>query len=136
MAGSDSETDDIQNTSGDMDVLSFLGGPFYRVVNATAAYVAAFTATALAQILSGSLLLGCLKWSLFVAFGCRAFQVVLPNDKILSEGCLISGGKMLGVFLLVGAATIASMSAIDAGLVQLDGDRSAKAAKAERAERK
>lgn len=117
----------------DADILSFLGGPFYRMVNATAAFVAAFTATALAQILSGSLLLGCLKWSLLVAFAFRSLQVALPGDKLLSEGCLSSGLKMLGVLTLTLTATMASFSAIEAGLVQLDGDRAAKAANAERA---
>lgn len=136
MADDDTNVDSGETGNSDADILSFLGGPFYRMVNATAAFVAAFTATAIAQILSGSLLLGCLKWSLLVAFGFRSLQVVLPGDKLLSEGCLSSGFKVLGVLALMSTAMMASFSAIEAGLVQLDGDRAAKAANAERAEQR
>lgn len=117
-------------------LLEFMAGPFYRAVNATAAFVAAFAAASVGEILSGSWMLTGLKYALLFAFCARAIHAAAPEDDDESLGFTALVFRLLGAAFLVIGASLAARSAVDAGLTQLDGDQSAKAAKVERARRR
>lgn len=122
--------------NNDPGIIEFFAGTFYRTVNATAAYIAAYAAASLGAILADSWLLSGLKWALTIAFLSKVFHAALLDAEADKRGCALSIVRFIAVLALVFTATFAANSAVDAGLTQLDGDRSAKFAKAERARQK
>lgn len=119
--------------SDDMpDFVRWLAETFYRVVNATAQYVATYAFVALAAILTQSIFLVGLKYALLFAFVARALYIMNGGPRYESLGCWSLAARSVLATALVFPATFAGNAAVEAGLVQLDDDQSSKAVERER----
>lgn len=111
------------------DLAGWLGGPFHDVVNATAAYVAAYAAISIANILAPSIFLSALRLGLMVGFVAKVINVSESDEYWLDKGCLSFIWRAAAGLLLAAFATFAAMAAVEAGVVQLDSSRAEKAVK-------
>lgn len=114
------------------DLVGWLAGPAYKAMTATAQYIAAYAAVAIANVLAPSFFLYLLKNGLMVTFLCRAGQLAVGTSPGQQSHWFLTVLKFASIFILAGFAIVAANDVFEAGLVQLDSSRAEKAVAAER----